>query len=160
MFHDLAVADVVPLTPDAVKITLEVPAPLTGAYIFVPGQYLTFERRIDEATIRRSYSICSTPGEPLQVGIKRMPDGRFSTFANRQLSTGDVLSVGTPEGQFTPPSSLKEPKTAQHPAGVNYLCMAAGSGITPILSIIRTTLACDPKSQMTLLYGNKTTATT
>lgn len=150
MFHNLQVTHVAAETSSAVRVTLEVPANLTQAFTFKPGQYLTFERQIDDQQVKRSYSICSAPGEPLQVGIKRMPDGRFSTFANTHLSVGDVLSVATPEGQFTP--------AAQPPVGVNYLCMASGSGITPVLSIIRTTLASDSQGHVTLLYGNKTTA--
>ncbi|MCZ6657874.1 MAG: 2Fe-2S iron-sulfur cluster-binding protein [Gammaproteobacteria bacterium] len=150
MFHDLKVARVVPDTSSAVKVTLEVPAALAKAYAFKPGQYLTFERLIDDEQVKRSYSICSAPGEPLQVGIKQQPDGRFSTFANHGLAVGEALSVGTPEGRFTPRQRQRD--------GVNYLCMAAGSGITPILSIIRATLGQDTKSQVTLLYGNKTTA--
>lgn len=150
MFHDLQVTDVASETSSAVKVTLAVPANLAQAFEFKPGQYLTFEQCIDDQQVRRSYSICSAPGEPLQVGIKRMPDGQFSTFANTQLAVGAVLSVGTPQGQFTPP--------AEQPVGVNYLCMAAGSGITPVLSIIRTTLGRDPQGRVTLLYGNKTSA--
>lgn len=151
-FQALRVAAVQPETADAVRVTLDVPPRLAEQYTFQPGQYLSFERTLDGERIRRCYSICSLPGEPLQVGIKRQPGGRFSTFANRQLRAGQRLRTAPPEGRFVA-SSPAQP-------GVSYLCIAAGSGITPILSILRATLAGNPSASVTLLYGNKTTAST
>ncbi len=149
-FHALDVASVVPETAAAVRVILDVPTRLTEQFRFIPGQYLTFERVIDAQPVRRSYSICSVPGEPLQVGIKHQSGGRFSTFANRVLRAGDRLQVAPPEGRFTPVDARK--------SGVGYFCIAAGSGITPLLSIIRSTLRDNPTSRVALLYGNKTTA--
>lgn len=148
--HRLEVAQVAPETANAVRVTLDVPARLASDYGFKPGQYLTFEETIDAEPVRRSYSICSIPGEPLQVGIKRQPGGRFSTYANRVMQAGDRLAVATPEGRFTPANAAKP--------GISYFCIAVGSGITPVLSIIRATLGDNSSSQVTLLYGNKTTA--
>ena len=149
-FHSLAVSRVVPETANAVRVTLDVPEPLAPEYRFTPGQYLTFERRIGEERVRRSYSICSIPGEPLEVGIKLQPGGRFSTYANRSMQAGDRLDVATPEGRFVAADGGRR--------GKSYFCIAAGSGITPVLSIARSVLKDNPTSRVTLLYGNKTTA--
>ncbi len=149
-FHRLEVSRVGPETADAVRVALDVPADLSSEYRFSPGQYLTFERVIDGEPVRRSYSICSAPGEPLEVGVKLQPGGRFSTFANREMQAGDRLEVATPEGRFVTVD-------ADRP-GVSYFCIAAGSGITPVLSIARSVLRDNPTSLVTLLYGNKTTA--
>ena len=150
--HDLTVAEVRPETADAVRVTLDVPPRLAEEYAFQPGQYLSFERTFQGERIRRSYSICSVPGEPLRVGIKRQPGGRFSTFANRDLRAGSRLRTAPPDGRFVA-ASAGQP-------GISYLCIAAGSGITPILSIVRATLAGNPSASVTLLHGNKTTAST
>ena len=149
-FHTLEVSRVVPETENAVRVTLDVPDPLKPEFRFKPGQYLTFERRIEEEQVRRSYSICSIPGEPLEVGIKLQPGGRFSTYANRAMRAGDRLDVATPEGTFVAANGESK--------GFSYFCIAAGSGITPVLSIARSVLKDDPTSRVTLLYGNKTTA--
>ena len=149
-FHGLEVAQVQPETANAVRITLHVPPALAPQYEFIPGQYLTLERIVDAEPVRRSYSICSIPGEPLQVGIKLQPGGRFSTYANRAMRAGDRLEVATPEGRFVQANGGRR--------GLSYFCIAAGSGITPVLSIVRATLKHNPTSQVTLLYGNKTTA--
>ncbi len=148
--HRLRVAHVQPETDEAVRVCLEIPDELAAEYAFKPGQYLTFERNIDGVPVRRSYSICSMPGAPLEVAIKQQPGGRFSTYANRELRAGAKLQVATPEGRFVAANADKP--------GIGYLCIAAGSGITPILSIIQTTLNGNPTSRATLLYGNKTTA--
>ena len=150
IFYCLDVARVAPETDDAVRVTLDLPRWLSEEFQFSPGQYLTFERVIDAEPVRRSYSICSIPGEPLEVGIKHQPGGRFSTFANRSMHAGDRLEVGLPEGRFTPANAGRP--------GVSYFCIAAGSGITPLLSIIRATLQDNATSRVTLLYGNRTTA--
>ncbi|MDD9963583.1 MAG: 2Fe-2S iron-sulfur cluster-binding protein [Gammaproteobacteria bacterium] len=148
--HELQVAAVVPETEQAVRVRFAVPAGLKGRFDFEPGQYLTLTATIAGEELTRAYSICSLPGEPLEVGIKHLPDGRVSGYANRSLAAGDRLPVAEPQGLFTrDPSRLD---------GVHYLCIAAGSGITPILSITRATLDRHPGNRVTLLYGNKTTA--
>ena len=149
-FHGLEVSRVVPETAGAVRVTLDVPERLAPEFAFKPGQYLTFERDIDGERARRSYSICSIPGEPLEVGIKLQPGGRFSTYANRLMKAGDRLDVATPQGRFVAANGGR--------SGLSYFCIAAGSGITPVLSIARSVLKDDPASRVTLLYGNKTTA--
>ena len=148
--HSLKVDQVVPETELAVRVSLQIPNELTTEFSFQSGQYLTFERNIDGESVRRSYSICSIPGTPLEVGIKLQPGGRFSTYANRALRAGDSLAVAPPEGRFVAVNA-DEP-------GISYFCVAAGSGITPILSIIRAMLYHNASSRVTLLYGNKTTA--
>ena len=148
-FHSLEISRVTPETPEAVRVTLDVPGRLAPEYRFAPGQYLTFERVIDAERVRRCYSICGIPGEPLEVGIKLQPGGRFSTYANRSLQAGDRLDVAAPEGRFI---------AANGGRGLGHLCIAAGSGITPVLSIIRSVLEEDRSSRVTLLYGNRTTA--
>ena len=148
--HELKVAAVLPETERAVRVRLAMPESLEGRFDFDPGQYLTLAQTIGGDELTRAYSICSLPGEPLEVGIKHLPGGRFSAYANRRLAAGDRLRVAAPEGLFTRDDSRLD--------GVHYLCIAAGSGITPILSITRATLARHPNNRITLLYGNKTTA--
>ncbi|MEQ8661634.1 MAG: 1,2-phenylacetyl-CoA epoxidase subunit PaaE [Gammaproteobacteria bacterium] len=150
-FFELPVAGVRRLTDDAVCVSFAVPATLAERFRFRQGQYLTLRRAIDGEEVRRSYSICSGIDEGrLEVAIKAVPGGRFSTFANETLATGDVLEVMAPAGSFT---SELDPGAAR-----NYLCIAAGSGITPILSIVKSILATEPDSQVTLLYGNQRVA--
>ncbi len=147
-FHELTVAEVRPETDEAVCVTFAVPPELDEAYRFAQGQYLTLRRTIDGEDVRRSYSICSGVDEGrLQVAIKALEGGRFSSWANQALAAGDRVEVMPPAGGFT---------TALDPAhDKNYLCIAAGSGITPVLSIVKSILAVEPRSQVTLLYGNK-----
>ncbi|MBL8670013.1 MAG: phenylacetate-CoA oxygenase/reductase subunit PaaK [Alphaproteobacteria bacterium] len=149
-FHPLVVAAVRPETADAVTLDLAVPPDLAPLYRFRCGQYLTLRAAIDGAEVRRSYSICSAEGEGLSVGIKRVPGGRFSTFACARIKAGDVLDVMTPQGRFGP---AVDPTAARA-----YVAFAAGSGITPILSIARTVLAAEPRSRFTLVAGNRTVA--
>lgn len=151
-FHSLTVQGLNHDTPDATVVTLAVPAELEEAYRFKAGQYLTLEQEIDGDTIRRSYSICSAPDERgLRIGVKRVTNGRFSTFVNDVLAAGDRLSVLPPTGTFFTPLDAGHKK--------NYLFIAAGSGITPVLSLLKTTLATEPNSTATLIYGNQSTAT-
>jgi ring-1,2-phenylacetyl-CoA epoxidase subunit PaaE len=147
-FHALTIADVRRETRDSVSIRLSVPEQLRSTFAFAPGQYLTLRTTIDGEEIRRSYSISSglDDGE-LRVGIKKVRGGAFSTFANENLKPGDVLDVMPPEGRFT----LKEAIAGRHVLGV-----AAGSGITPILSIIRSVLTREAASKVILVYGNQT----
>ena len=145
-FHDLTVTDVTKTIRDAVVVTLQPDDP--AAFDFTQGQYLTFRREFDGEELRRSYSICAGRGEGhLQVGIKRVEGGAFSTWANEDLKPGDRLQAMPPMGSFF----------TQLDAGTerNYLGFAGGSGITPVLSIIKTVLAEEPRASFTLVYANK-----
>lgn len=142
-FAPLTVAAIERTIRDAVVVTFE-EAP---GFDHVQGQYLTFRRDFDGTEIRRSYSICSAPGEPLQVGIKRVDGGAFSTWVNEALAPGDRIEAMPPMGRF---HAAIAPDAERH-----YLLVAAGSGITPILSIARTVLDLEPRSRVTLLYANR-----
>lgn len=148
-FHPLTIADVRRETDDTVSVAFAVPEEARPAFAFAHGQYLTLRATIGGEEVRRSYSICSglDDGE-LRVAIKKVPGGLFSTFANENLKPGAVVDVMTPTGRFTTPL---EPQAAR-----TYLAFAAGSGITPILSILKTVLAREPKSRFLLVYGNRT----
>lgn len=152
VFHRLNIAAITRETPDAVAITLHVPEQLRSHYHYTPGQHLTLKALIDGQELRRCYSICSSPQDGvLQIGVKAIPEGRFSGFANTHLKSGDSIDVMVPQGQF---GYLPRPGTRG-----NYLAVAAGSGITPLLSIITTTLQQEPESRFTLIYGNRTSRT-
>ena len=146
-FHDLRVAEVRRETADCVSIVLDVPADLTEAFDFKQGQYLTFDQEIQGESVRRSYSICAGVGEELRVAVKRVPEGRFSTWANAELKAGDTLRTMPPNGRFFTELDAGQSK--------HYVAFAAGSGITPILSHIKTVLATETQSRFTLLYTNK-----
>lgn len=147
-FYPLKVKDVRPETVDCVSVSLDVPAELRETFRFAPGQYLTFRRHFDDAEIRRSYSICVSPGEgELRVAIKKVEEGKFSTYAHSALKPGDVLDVMPPMGKFTPKKTEAKHK--------EYLAIAAGSGITPIMSIMKSVLEEEPQSGFTLIYGNR-----
>ena len=146
-FHDLTVTEVRRETADCVSVVLEVPAGKEGEFAFKQGQYLTFEKEIHGEQVRRSYSICAGVGEELRVAVKAVPEGRFSTWANAELKPGDVLRTMAPNGRFF--TELVEDQ-AKH-----YVAFAAGSGITPILSHVKTVLATEPGSRFTLFYTNK-----
>ena len=145
-FHDLTVTDVTKTIRDAVVVTLQPDDP--AAFDFTQGQYLTFRREFDGEELRRSYSICAGRGEGhLQVGIKRVEGGAFSTWANEDLKPGDRLQAMPPMGSFFTPLDAGAER--------NYLGFAGGSGITPVLSIIKTVLAEEPRASFTLVYANK-----
>jgi len=147
-FHELTISDVRTETPDAASLSFAVPPSLARAYRFRPGQYLTLRAAIHGEDIRRSYSICSglEDGE-LRVAVKRVAGGAFSNFVHDRLKPGDTIQVMTPAGQFVlPPADA--PRT--------IAAVACGSGITPILSLIKTVLAREPESRVVLLYGNRT----
>ena len=149
-FHELFVKSCTPLTSDALQITFAIPPDLRDAYEFLPGQFLTLRAQIDGVSIRRSYSICSTPAilhsaQELSVGIKRVQEGVFSGWASAQLQVGDRVEVMTPDGRFTVRNA-----TAKH-----RVAFCAGSGITPVLSIMAHTLASESASRFTLVYGNQ-----
>ncbi len=133
-------------------LTLAVPDDLQETYRFTQGQYLTLKAFIDGTEVRRSYSICSGVDDAaLRVAVKKVAGGVFSTFANESLSAGDVVEVMPPQGTFFTPLAEDSER--------NYLCIAAGSGITPVISIIKTVLKREPRSHVTLLYGNQRVAT-
>lgn len=148
-FHPLRVKDVRRETADCVSLAFEVPAELAELYRYTQGQYLNVRRRLRGEDVRRSYSICSglDDGE-LRVAIKEVPEGRFSTWANHSLKPGDAVEVMPPEGRFFVPLDASNAK--------HYVAFAAGSGITPVLSLVKTTLAREPRSRFTLVYGNRT----
>lgn len=147
-FHTLTVKHIHKETPNSVVISLTVPGNLMRDYSFKAGQYLTLETTIQGVKVRRAYSICSAPHEStLKVGVKKVEGGVFSTYANETLAEGDTLDVMIPQGKFIL-SPNKENKHA-------YAAFAAGSGITPILSIIKTVLTDEPHSTFTLVYGNQ-----
>ncbi|MCI4665496.1 MAG: 2Fe-2S iron-sulfur cluster-binding protein [Neomegalonema sp.] len=151
-FHELEVVDIHKTIRDAVVLTLQ---PINGAaehFDFTQGQYLTFRREFDGVELRRNYSICAGKDDGvLQVGIKRVEGGAFSTWANEQLKVGDRIEAMPPMGAFHTPI---EPDVEKH-----YLGFAGGSGITPVLSILKTALAREPKSRFTLVYANRAIST-
>jgi ring-1,2-phenylacetyl-CoA epoxidase subunit PaaE len=151
VFHPLSVAAVEPLTEDSVAITFDVPAELADDYAFTQGQHVTVRSRLAGADVRRNYSICAPAGSGvLRIAVKRLPGGIFSEHALDRLRVGDVLGVMTPSGRFF---------TELDPAHEKrYVCIAAGSGITPVLSIVATTLEVEPRAQVTLVYANRTHA--
>ncbi len=147
-FHLLKVKDIRRETKEAVSVAFEVPEDLREDYQFIQGQYLTIRKEIEGEEIRRSYSVCVSPLEKeLRVAIKKVYKGRFSTFANDQLKVGDVLDVMTPMGRFYTKIEKGQKK--------NYACFAGGSGITPVISIIKTVLQTESESRVILFYANK-----
>lgn len=147
-FHPLAIASVRQETPYAVVVTFDVPPALADRYRYTQGQFVTLRLRIDGGELRRSYSICSGADERrLSVAIKRVLDGKFSGYAHERFVAGQTIDVMTPEGRFFTPL---DPQQRKH-----YVAFAAGSGITPVLSLIKTTLAREPLSRFTLVYGNR-----
>ncbi|RMG83105.1 MAG: phenylacetate-CoA oxygenase/reductase subunit PaaK [Bacteroidetes bacterium] len=148
-FHSLKVREIRKETDDCVSIAFEVPETLKKNYEFLPGQHLTLKARINGEDVRRSYSICASPFEnDLRVAIKKLEGGAFSTFANERLSVGDTLEVMPPAGNFHP-----APLSPDHQK--HYVAFAAGSGITPVISILKAVLETEPQSHFTLFYGNR-----
>jgi ring-1,2-phenylacetyl-CoA epoxidase subunit PaaE len=147
-FHPLTVKSVQPETEEAVVVCFDVPGDLAEAFRFTQGQHLTLRSTVDGSDERRSYSICAgvADGE-LRVGVRKVPGGRFSTWLNEQLRPGDTIQVMAPEGRFFVPLDAS--------ASRHYLGIAGGSGITPILSIMKTVLAAEPHARFTLIYGNR-----
>ena len=147
-FHRIPVAAVTPEADDAVAVRLEVPPELKAAFAFKPGQHLTLRRVLNGVDERRSYSLCSgVLDDQWRLGIRTVPGGAFSTWANESLRAGEELECMTPDGSFSPALDAAHAK--------HYLLIAAGSGITPLLSIARSVLSVEPQSQVTLLYGNR-----
>ncbi len=148
-FHSLRIKKVEKETEDCVSIEFDVPAELKETFQFKQGQNLTIKKTLNGEELRRNYSICTSPFDnKLKVAVKKVEGGMFSTYANEELKAGDVLDVLPPTGKFhteLDPSKKKR-----------YVAFAAGSGITPLLSIIKTTLLTEPLSEFTLVYGNRT----
>lgn len=150
-FHPFKVLKINRETEDSVSIELVPENSDQNPFQFVPGQYLTFRIFVNDEKVRRTYSICSAPHENvLRVGVKEIPQGVFSTYANRKLKEGEILEIMEPMGNFT-----HNPKAGNEN---HYLAFAAGSGITPVLSIIKSVLREEPKSRFTLFFGNRKTS--
>jgi ring-1,2-phenylacetyl-CoA epoxidase subunit PaaE len=147
-FHELKVAGVERLCDDAVAVTFDVPSSLSAEFAFKPGQSLTLRRSIAGRDERRSYSICAAAGSAPRVGVRLVPDGLFSSWLVSEVRPGDTVEVAPPSGSFTPDLS----------AGGHHVLIAAGSGITPVLSIVSSLLAT-PDATVTVLYGNRRTDT-
>lgn len=151
-FFPLAVASISPETTDAVKIGFDIPAACRNRFRYKPGQYLTIRSKLGGESVSRSYSICSGINDPImQVAIKRIDGGLFSNFANDTIKVGDIVDCMPPQGNFSAELANGHEK--------NYLFIAAGSGITPVISNIKSILEEEPKSRVTLLFGNQRTST-
>ena len=148
IFHKLRVKEVRRETVDAVSVAFDVPNELEKEFRFLPGQYITIQKNLEDSLLRRAYSICSSPdsGE-LRVAIKHVDKGRFSNFANHILKEGDTLDVAGPEGRFVLEVDASNQK--------DYLAIAAGSGITPVISMIKAVLQNEKDSRFVLIYGSK-----
>lgn len=149
-FHTLTVSEVRRETPDAVSVEFEVPESVSTEFAYTQGQYLTLKFNLNGEELRRSYSLCSSPliNEKLRVAVKEVENGKVSVFMNRNLKAGDKVECMPPMGAFFTPLS---PNNKKH-----YVGIAAGSGITPLFSILRTVLLAEPESRFTLIYANKT----
>ncbi|MFD7244984.1 1,2-phenylacetyl-CoA epoxidase subunit PaaE [Streptomyces massasporeus] len=149
VFHPLRVAAVQPLCEDAAAVSFDIPAELAEEFTFAPGQSLTLRRDIDGRDERRSYSICAPAGTAPRIGVRVVPGGLFSSWLVHEVRPGDTVEVMAPTGAFTPDLT-----THGH-----HVLIAAGSGITPMVSIAESVLAADSRSRVTLLYGNRRTGT-
>lgn len=148
-FHSIKIKDIYKETKDTSVVTFEIPDELKDTFKYSQGQHLTLRAFIDNEDLRRSYSLCSSPlDNEWKVAVKQIPGGKFSTFVNTTLKAGDNLEVMAPSGAFGVSTHSDKAK--------NYLFFAAGSGITPILSMIKTHLAAEPNSTCKLFYVNKT----
>jgi ring-1,2-phenylacetyl-CoA epoxidase subunit PaaE len=145
-FHTLTIQQIIKETADAVSIVFNIPESIKDTFSFVAGQYLNIKSTIKGEEVRRAYSICSSPNSgELKIAVKAVENGLFSTYATTQLQVGDTLEVAPPEGKFV--LSSQENK--------NYIAFAAGSGITPIMSMVKEVLEGNNRSTFTLIYGNK-----
>jgi ring-1,2-phenylacetyl-CoA epoxidase subunit PaaE len=150
-FHSLRVSQVVADTDDARVVSFDVPPALAESFAFAPGQYLTVRAHVAGAELRRSYSICAAPGEAPRVGVRLVNGGAFSSWLHSNLKVGDSLDVMEPQGRFGQ-ALVKQPR--------HVLAVAGGSGITPLLSILKAALASSQSTRCTLLYGNRSAAST
>jgi ring-1,2-phenylacetyl-CoA epoxidase subunit PaaE len=149
-FHKLKIAEVRRETADAISILFDVPLELQSAFAFRAGQHLTLRTEMNGEDVRRNYSVCVAPHEnEIRIAVKQMPGGRFSSWANEVLKEGVEIEVLPPLGRFVLPADIHAPY---------YVALAGGSGITPVMSILKTILKEDPKSRFTLLYGNRDSA--
>ncbi|MEP0263355.1 ferredoxin--NADP reductase [Dokdonia sp.] len=148
-FHKLTIQSITRETAQAISVGFSIPSDLKDVFSYLAGQYITLKTTINGTEIRRAYSICSTPqsGE-LRVAIKEVENGTFSVYANKELKEGDTIEVSAPEGRFVLDSAFAKAKKT-------YLTFAAGSGITPIMSMIKTVLENSSESEFVLVYGNK-----
>ena len=147
-FYKLAIKEITRETPHTISVLFNVPLEFQDFYKFTAGQYVNLKLTLDGQELRRAYSICSSPSSgELRIAIKAVKNGNFSKFANEQLAVGNVIEVGLPEGKFT-----FEPNADRQR---NYMAFAAGSGITPVMSIIQSVLKGEPQSTFVLVYGNK-----
>ncbi len=147
-FYKLSIKEVRRETSEAVSVLFNVPLEFKDFYRFTAGQYINLKLTLNGQELRRAYSLCSAPESgDLRIAIKAVNGGNFSVFANKQLQVGDVLEVGTPEGKFTFQPDVTRQK--------NYMAFAAGSGITPVISIVQSVMLSEPKSTFVLAYGNK-----
>jgi ring-1,2-phenylacetyl-CoA epoxidase subunit PaaE len=152
-FHTLTVARVEPETADSMRVCLQVPPELKEQFAFLPGQHLPVQIALNGRKVRRTYSICSVPGQwPLEIGVRVQPGGLFSGYVATELAAGNTLEAMPPFGQFHTNPGSANAKT--------YAAFAAGSGITPILSILKTTVEMEPSSRFILFYGNRRQRTT
>ena len=150
-FHKLRIAEVRRETPDAVSIRFEIPHHLKQAFAFKAGQHLTLRADLDGEDVRRNYSVCVAPSEnEMRIAIKQMMPGRFSAWANANLREGQEIDVLPPMGRFVAPETAQE--------NAYYVALAGGSGITPVISIVKTVLETQPAARFVLLYGNRNTA--
>ena len=148
IFHTLTIKAIDRETADAVSISFDVPEQLKSEFEFKPGQYLTLKARIKDEEVRRAYSLCTNPTSgDLRIVVKKVENGTFSSFANEHLKPGDQLQVGQPMGRFT--------VAIDKDANRHIMAIAAGSGITPVMSILLTVLEQEPNSRCVLIYGNK-----
>ncbi|MFT4839211.1 MAG: ring-1,2-phenylacetyl-CoA epoxidase subunit PaaE, partial [Oleispira sp.] len=149
-FHNISLSQVYKETEDTTVIAFDVPQELKEEFNYRQGQFLTLRAIIDGEDLRRSYSLCSSPlDDEWKVAVKEIFEGKFSTYVNRKLKTGDVLQVAAPSGDFGIEADDKN-------EAKNYIAFAAGSGITPMLSIIKTHLASEPNAKFKLFYLNRT----
>jgi len=150
-FHTLKISNIEKTTSDCSIISFDIPDHLVDAFTFIQGQYLTLKATINGEEVRRSYSLCSSPlDSEWKVGIKKVPGGKFSTYANEELQIGDTLEAMPADGKFYTPIDINTQR--------NFVAFAAGSGITPMVSIIKTHLASEPKSTFKLFYVNQKAA--
>lgn len=144
-FHLLKIKNIKKETADCVSVSFEIPESIASQFTFKEGQNITIRKKLNGEELRRSYSVCNAPHEKeLKVAIKKVEAGLFSAFANDELKAGDILEVMPPTGKFNSKNNTG-----------NFLAIAAGSGITPVISIIKHTLQTQPQSNFTLIYGNK-----
>ena len=152
-FHKLRISEIRRETPEAVSLLFEVPPALAASFAFRAGQHVTLRREIGGEEVRRNYSVCAAPGAgELRIAIKEIAGGAFSRVAARELKSGDMLDVMAPHGSFTWEFGAKARRT--------FVAFAGGSGITPILSLIKTALAAEPQAHFILFYGNRSSGST